>query len=289
MNDLALVLDVGGSHVTSALVNLNTRTLQPSSLYRTALDPNATADELLNIWTTAANHALATARVQHIGIGMPGPFDYAHGISKLQHKFAALFDRNIRTELQTRLATTIPIYFGNDASLFALGEWWAGAAQGRARVIGVTLGTGLGGGFVADGQIHYEGQGVPEDGGIWNLPYKDGIAEDYVSGPALVKYYRGKTGTVLEPLDIARLARSNNASAQESYHQLGQHLGNILGPWVNSFAADCVVVGGNIARSWDLFAIGLEENLGHKNIKLVASSLFDEANLFGAAALGIAS
>ena len=64
---------------------------------------------------------------------------------------------------------------------------WAGAAQGYERIIGVTLGTGFGGGFIANGRIFYSGQGVPPDGGVWNLPYLEGIAEDYVSGPSLGK------------------------------------------------------------------------------------------------------
>jgi glucokinase len=291
MSDLALVLDIGGSHVTSALVDLEQRATIRSSIRRLPLDPNANADELLKIWVRAAQKALNsdaahTPSPTHMGIAMPGPFDYETGISRLQHKFASLYGMNIRTELQGRLNTTIPIYFGNDASLFALGEWWAGAAREHQRVIGVTLGTGLGGGFVAMGRVYYSGQGVPQDGGIWNLPYLDTIAEDYVSGPSLVKNYTHKTGRILEPLEIAQVARNNDGFAQEVYLELGTHLGNILEPWVQSFGASCVVVGGNIARSWDLFAMGLENTLGKHKVKRVASSLFDEANLLGAAALG---
>ncbi len=286
MNPLALVLDIGGSHITSALVDLTERSIVHSSLHRLDLNPDASADQLLTLWTKAAQQAQSTSVIQHIGIGMPGPFEYDTGVSRLEHKFAALYGMNLAKELQHYLKTSTPIYFGNDASLFGLGEWWAGAARGHERMIGVTLGTGLGGGFVADGRIYYSGQGVPPDGGIWNLPYLTGIAEDCVSGPSLVKNYASKTGQTLTPLDIAQVARNGNLSAQETYLELGDHLGKILEPWINSFNASCVVVGGNIARSWDLFFNSFEKALGNQKVKLVASELYDQANLLGAAALG---
>lgn len=285
MKSRALVLDIGGSHVTSALVDLNKRIIVSSSLYRLSLNPDASADELLSLWTQAAQQAKGELQVNHIGVGMPGPFEYDTGVSKLEHKFAALYSMNVGQALQQRLTTDAPIYFGNDASLFGLGEWWAGAARGYERVIGITLGTGLGGGFVADGRILYSGKGVPPDGGIWNLPYLEGIAEDYVSGPSLIKIYTSKTGKILTPLEIAQ-AVVYDKNARESYQELGFHLGQILKPWVKSFNATCVVVGGNIARSWDLFADAFAHSLNDSTITLVPSQLYEEANLLGAAALG---
>jgi glucokinase len=287
MTTHALVLDIGGSHVTSALVDLERQKVIISSLQRTHVNPNLNADELLETWTQAAQKAISSISVNHIGIAMPGPFEYNTGISKLQHKFASLYDVNVGEALQKKLIMEVPIYFGNDASLFALGEWWAGAAKSFERVIGVTLGTGLGGGFVADGKVFYSGDNIPKDGGIWDLPYLKGIAEDYVSGPALVKNYYKKTGVKLNPAEIAKEAGANNTAAVESYLELGFHLGEILKPWVKTFDASCVVVGGNISRSWDLFAPKLQESLNDKTVRLVASSLLEEATLFGAAALGL--
>jgi glucokinase len=286
MSSLALVLDIGGSHVTSALVDLEKRLIVDSSLQRAHVNPNLGADELLEAWSNAALKTLASRSVRHVGVAMPGPFEYDTGVSKLQHKFASLYTMNVGEVLQKKLEVQVPIYFGNDASLFALGEWWAGAAKGFERVIGVTLGTGLGGGFVAGGNVLYSGEGVPKDGGIWDLPYLDGIAEDYVAGPALVKNYGAKTGRTLNPAEIAEAARGGEKAAIESYLELGSHLGEILNPWAKAFAADCIVVGGNIARSFDLFEGGLEQTL-ESSVKLVASERFDTANLFGAAALGL--
>ncbi len=287
MTTHALVLDIGGSHVTAALVDLEKQRVVDSSLQRTHVSPNLGAGELLDFWVSTARQTLADLPVHHIGVAMPGPFEYDTGISKLQHKFASLYNMNVGRALQEKLNLGVPIYFGNDASLFTLGEQWAGAAKGFGRVIGVTLGTGLGGGFVANGKIFYTGEGVPKDGGIWDVPYLDGIAEDYVAGPALIKHYSSKTGSTLNPADIAEAARANNTVAAEIYLELGFHLGEILKPWTITFGADCIVVGGNISRSWELFAPKLRATLNDKKVMLVASTLFEEATLFGAAALGV--
>lgn len=287
MTSYALVLDIGGSHVTSALVDLDKQKVIGSSLRRAHVNPDLSADKLLSAWAKAAQKAISSTSIKHVGIAMPGPFEYDTGVSKLQHKFASLYGMNVGKALQEKLGLQVPIYFGNDASLFALGEGWAGAAKGFDRVISVTLGTGLGGGFVANGKIFYSGDNVPKDGGIWDLPYLNGIAEDYVAGPALVKNYQNKTGKKLNPAEIAQEAKANNTAAIESYLEVGYHLGKILEPWVKTFDAKCVVVGGNISRSWELFAPKLQETLNIKAVKIVPSTLFEEATLFGAAALGL--
>ncbi len=286
MTSVALVLDIGGSHVTSALVDLDKRAVINASLQRNHVDPDLSADKLLHAWVNAEKEAMGKNPIQHIGIAMPGPFEYDTGVSRLQHKFASLYGMNVGTALQKKLKLQVPIYFGNDASLFALGEWWAGAAKGFKRVIGVTLGTGLGGGFVANGKVFYAGENVPKDGGIWDLPYLNGIAEDYVSGPALVKNHEMKTSNTLNPAEIAQAARAGDQAALESYLELGLHLGEILKPWAKVFHSDCIVIGGNIARSFDLFERTLGQSL-EVLVTVVPSTLFEEATLLGAAALGV--
>ncbi len=286
-----LVLDIGGSHVTAAVVDLQMRQILEQTLTHHLVNPDASADELLGVWASEATKAwqqVGSPELVHIGVAMPGPFEYESGVSRLQHKFAALYGQNIGIALKQRIlpadAQGIPIRFGNDASLFALGEWWAGAAQGHSKVIGVTLGTGLGGGFVQSGQVHYDGPDIPPAGGIWNLPYLDGIAEDQISGAALTRAYVARANQEAKPAEIAKLAQQGDQAAQQIFSDFGQHLGNILKPLVEHFHPDCVVVGGNIARAWPLFYQPLEATLKDQT-QVVVSTLFDQANLLGAAAL----
>jgi glucokinase len=278
--------------VTAAVVDLELRKVLDQSLTTHSVNPDASADELLGTWANQASKAWQQAGkpgLTHIGVTMPGPFEYDTGVSRLEHKFASLYGQNIGTVLKKRILPAdqqeILIRFGNDASLFALGEWWAGAAQGYRKVIGVTLGTGLGGGFVQEGHICYSRPDIPPKGAIWNLPYLGGIAEEYVSGSALTRAYRPLAKQQINPTEIARRAQAGDAVARAVFSDLGQHLGNILKPWVERFHPGCVVVGGNIARAWPLFHQPLEAILTSQT-QVAVSTLFDKANLLGAAALG---
>jgi glucokinase len=288
------VLDIGGSHVSAAVVDLESRAILEGSEARDSVDPDASADALLEVWGATALSAHDRAGrpvIVRVGIAMPGPFEYATGISRLEHKFVALYGCNVGDALQRRSFEaklgSVPIAFGNDATLFALGEWWAGAARGHKRVLGVTLGTGLGGGFVVDGQPRYAGDSLPPNGAIWNLPYLEGIAEDAVSGRALEHAYTARTGRWATPVQIAQAARGGDAEAEAVFLELGEHLGRVLKPWVQRFRPGCLVVGGNLARAWTLFRTTLEAELRDEPLEVHASALFDRANLLGAAALGI--
>lgn len=290
----ALALDIGGSHVSAAVVDLESRSIPEGSEARASVDPDASAEVLLEVWSTTALSAhdrAARPVIARVGIAMPGPFEYATGISRLEHKFAALYGCDVGAALQRRAFEarlgSVPIAFGNDATLFALGEWWAGAARGHGRVLGVTLGTGLGGGFVVDGQPCYAGEGLPPNGAIWNLPYLEGIAEDAVSGLALERAYAARTGRWVTPVQIAQAARGGDTEAEVVFLELGGHLGRVLKPWVQRFRPGCLVVGGNLARAWTLFHGSLEAELRDEPLEVHASALFDRANLLGAAALRI--
>ncbi len=290
----ALALDIGGSHVSAAVVDLESRSILETTETRAAVDANASAEALLKVWSStalAAHEQAGSPMIARIGIAMPGPFEYTTGISRLEHKFAALYGSDVGAALQQRAFEQrfgkVPLAFGNDATLFALGEWWAGAARGHRRVLGVTLGTGLGGGFVVDGQPCYQGTGLPPNGAIWNLPYQNGIAEDFVSGRALERAYFGRTGCKVTPVELAELAQAGDADAMAAFLELGEHLGRVLKPWVQAFNPGCLVVGGNLARAWMLFRDSLEEELHDQQLVVCPSALFDRANLLGAAALEI--
>lgn len=286
----ALVLDVGGSHVASAVVHLEQRCLLPHSLHTLAIHPQATGAQLLDTWSQAALlawNAAGQPALTHLGVAMPGPFDYQRGVSLLQHKFADLYQQPVGPGLQQRLAIPgLTLRFGNDASLFTLGEVWAGAAVGYTRVMGITLGTGLGGGFVDHGQVLYHHPQIPPEGAIWNLPYRQGIAEDWVAGPALTRQFAQQTGQELPPVEIAALAQNGHPKALETLATLGYHLGQILRPWIERFRPDCLVVGGNVARAWPYFCQPLLQILAPLT-QVKVSLLLTQANLLGAAALQV--
>ena len=284
-----LALDIGGGHVTAGVVDGSS----VGQLVRRSSSPAGTADELLDTWAGAATDAWSiSSRIGGpiaIGIAMPAPFDYERGVARLEHKFAALYGIAVGAELAARWQGTVlagvPVVFGNDADLWALGEASAGQGRGSDRVIGLTLGSGLGSGFIAQGRVVRTGSSVPPDGEIWNVAFADGIAEDRVSGRAVTEAYVRRTGRSLDAVDVAGAARAADRAAIEVFAALGDDLGAVIAPWARAFRADMIVVGGNVARAFDLFGPTLAHGLeGLSDVRCTV--LFEKATLIGAAVVG---
>ena len=287
----ALAVDIGGSHVTAAVVDLQTRRILPESLTRRTTRIDDSANDLLSTWAGAAADAARAAHLLHVervGVAIPGPFDYELGVSWHTQKFTALYGQNVAMAIRyfwqdTPLAHA-PLRFANDAGLWALGEWWLAADESIHRLIGVTLGTGLGSGFVERGKIVSSGEDVPPGGEIWNTPYLDSIAENYAAAAALSRSYQSRGRKGLAPVEIAARAQAGDEHAREVYEQFGAHLAAIFAPWVARFKPDRFVVGGNIARAWDLFYPALHSGL--PGITCLPTVQFESSGLLGAAALG---
>lgn len=287
-----VALDIGGGHVTAAVVDCRMREIVAGTRSHLDVDETAPSGVILDRWAHAALQAVARVadeRVSGIGIAMPAPFDYERGVSLMQHKFRALYGLPVVSLLQQRLEASplkqAPIAVGNDADLFALGEWWAGAACGWQRVIGLTLGTGLGSGFVVHGRVITAGPEVPPDGEIWNLPYLDGVAEDHVSGRGISVAYARAAGRTLPAAEVARQAEDGQRAARETFEALALHLEAILEPHIARFRPGCIVVGGSIAHAWPLFGPRLSRDLAP--VECRASARFEDAALLGAAALSV--
>ena len=283
----ALTMDVGGSHVTAALVDVAARTV----LRRARRDVPHTAPlgQLLGGWMAAGLEALgdSTGPVGHIGIAVPSPFDHLAGVSGMEHKFSALLGRPLRLELTLKLAGTplegVPIRFGNDADLFALGEWWAGAGRGSGRMIGLTLGTGLGSGFIDHGRVVTSGPEVPPGGELWSVPFRGERSETFACGAALPRLSLARGGEALTAHQLAQRAGTGDLAALEVFQKFGMDLAEVLAPWMDRFQAERVVLGGNVSRAFDLFAPSLRASLGGGEV--MVSEHFETAGLLGAAAL----
>ncbi|PYE50969.1 ROK family protein [Deinococcus yavapaiensis] len=293
-----LALDVGGGHVTAAIVNTTARALHHSSVTRIAIPHDAPALDLVHAWANVGLHALAAAdslAVTGIGIAMPGPFDYAQGVSLMTRKFRALHGLNVRRALrnawQDGPLANAPIRFENDAALFALGEWWGGAARGAQRVVGITLGTGFGSGFVRSGVTLHGGHGVPDGGTVWHLPLRGGVAEDFISGAALTHAYQQRAGRHLTPERLADAAFAGDSEARTVFTHLGYDIAEVLAPVLNAFHAERLVLGGNLSRAFTLFQSPLqtELRLHAPGVHVTPTDLYETAALLGAAALFIAN
>ena len=279
MTDFVTALDLGGTHVTAGRVDLARATVERGS--RVALPADADRDELLARIVGAAKDVPGEAT--RVACAAPGPFDYARGIGWVGHKLEPLYGVDLGSALAAGL--DLPrhaITFVNDADAFLLGESWAGAARGYDRAVGVTLGTGLGSAFLAAGRIVDTGATVPPDGELHRVSYRNRPVEETISRQALIERH-GEAELDVE--EIAALARAGDARAEASFAELGAALGEVLAPWLHSFAATCLVVGGSISRAWELFEPSLRRSLAHVAAldAIRRSELLDDAALLGAA------
>ncbi len=214
---------------------------------------------------------------------MPGPFDYAKGISWMKHKLPYLYGVNVSEALATRFGwKASQVRFLNDAAAYLLGEVGAGAARGVQRVVCFTLGTGVGSGFAVDGHVVTEGKGVPPGGEIWNVPYEGGIVEDQISTRALQRAYEERKGQEREVASIAHYATGGEPLSIEVFEEFGRNLGVALKKLLKDFAPDVVVLGGGISRSAYLFLDETRKELEGTNIEVRIAELGDNAPLAGA-------
>lgn len=128
----------------------------------------------------------------------------------------------------------MPVYFLGDAQAFGLGVYCVEHPD-RRRILSITLGTGLGAGFIVKGRIGTEGENIPPNGQIWPLSFKDGILEDRISKRAIEKSYFERKREQAEVKDIAEYARSNDSSALESFSELAENIGEGLAGTIANF------------------------------------------------------
>lgn len=219
------------------------------------------------------NFELAAYRCLNIigmGIGMCGPLDYEQGIVLIEgvDKYESLYGVNLKKEFHRRLslADNFTIDFEIDTWDFASGESWRGNARGYNRVLALTLGSGLGSAFIANGKLLADGPGVPPPyGWIGSLPYKDGKMDDTFSRRGILALYRSlstmPSSKSIDVKDIADKARNGDEVCRQVFSSFGNNLGHALKPTIREFEAECVVFGGQISRAFELFEPALRKAL----------------------------
>jgi len=294
MKKLSLGIDIGGSHITCQLIDLqNMEGVIPK--VRFSVNGNVSKEEILMNWTDAIFAAVDSYEMDSlsgIGFAMPGPFDYKKGVAwfdKNVDKFHDLNGVDIKSELLRRLAlpNDFPIRFLNDASSFAVGEANVEPTSKYNRIIALTLGTGFGTTFIKNGLPVAGIDGIPDDGFLYHIPFKKSIADEYFSTRWFLKEYKKLSGEDIPGVkELAELAKTD-LKARELFAKLGNNLGEFLTPWIQKFNAECIVIGGNISKSYSYFRSEMENQFHQAGIDIfVCQSVLDEdAALIGSAKL----
>jgi glucokinase len=267
------VLEVGGSHVTAAVVVPGS--WQVEALRRTPLDSRTSAEEIVAQLARAASqlpldHGLALA--------LPGPFDYETGIAWYRgvEKFDSLYGHDLGKSLRDLLDLD-RVVFVNDAEAFAVGEWTAGTLQGLDRCAGVTIGTGIGTAFLLNGRVVRTGDTVPPGGELYRTTYRGKPLEDWISARAILAAYGEAPGVK----EVADAARAGDTRAHQVLLDAFTVLDEALTPWLDRFGATRVVLGGSISGAFDLvqqlfdFDVTVTEDTEHAAIVGTAARAID--------------
>ncbi|WP_329139417.1 ROK family protein [Streptomyces sp. NBC_01476] len=278
------VLEIGGTHVTAALVRIGSGPAEVAAPHREPLDGGGTADAVTAA-LLRAGRSLQPGWPARWGVALPGPFDYARGIARYHGvgKFDALDGLDLGALLRSGLPGCTGVAFVNDAEAFVRGEWTEGAGRGHARVVGITLGTGVGSAFLRGGVAVTSGPTVPPEGRADLLTCDGGPLEDSVSRRALIAGYQRASGRRLDVREIAGAARTGDAAAGRVLADAFGLLGRTLAPWLRRFEAGALVVGGSMTGSWDLIGPPFTQGLTADVPPPVLARRPQEAGLIGAA------
>jgi len=289
-HEFALGIDIGGSHITASVVNVEEKRRLAETTCKIYLDPKQEASAILSIWTDCIRQCLDKFGDQPligIGISIPGPANYEKGISELlgNDKYEKLFGLDLRNYLHLnfkgRVDDSSKIRFINDANSFLVGEAWIKDLK-QANIVAITLGTGIGSGFMRDGEMVNSGHGVPERGEVFNLPFKNRWSEDYISTRWFLKTYHDRFGVKAKNVKEIADQALTSSKVRDLFEEFGLNLGAFLAPILREFGAESLIFGGNVSKAYPLFREGFESSFNEKLPMVYFSDDTEGASIVGA-------
>jgi glucokinase len=252
--------------------------------------------------------------VDAVGFGIPCLIDQEQGRALMAVNLP-IADLAFRDVMSERLG--IPVYIDNDANVAALVEQRFGAAQGAENVVMLTIGTGIGGGVVVNGESYRGGSGAGVELGHMvidmdgprcqgNCPNR-GCLEAVASGTAMIREAERiarenpgtplaieleRRGTLPGPL-ITELAHDGDAGARQALEHVGRRLGVGISSLVNIFEPEVVVIGGGVIGAGDLLLEPAREEFRARVLPVLAdrpivpARFGEEAGMLGAACLAL--
>mgnify|MGYP001611821883 CR=1 FL=1 len=276
-NTFIIGLDLGGTKVSAgALSQDGQRTAGLRSIETQAeLGAEGVVDRIIGLIEDVILGAMqetgATRRdFIGIGIGAPGPLDRKNGVVIVAPNLGWR-DFPLRDRVTSRLG--LPATLDNDANCATVGEWWLGAARGGRNVVGITIGTGIGGGLILDGKLYHGSSDVAGEIGHTTIDVNGrhckcgsyGCLEAYASGPAIATRARealvredsasALPSMVNSQLDritaetVYQAAKQGDPLANEIVRDTARYLGAGIATLLNVINPDVVVVAGGVTHA----------------------------------------
>lgn len=274
-----LANDIGGTHITSAIIDTTTWRIQKEHSIRKAIHSQADKCTIISDWAQAMKTCLEKSKINKpvIGIAMPGPFDYENGISLMQgqNKYDALYKVNVKEALSQALGNP-DIRFINDAAAFLQGEVFHNQLTTKSRILGITLGTGLGSAVWKKGLKAF-------DADLWDTPYKGKIFEEYMVTRFLVNRFEELTGKKERGFKEIIEKHKNTAEFTILINEYAEHIADFLYFFSEKYQSKHFIIGGSISKAWDIITEGRAELFAPYEINI--GEIGEEAALIGAGTL----
>lgn len=309
-------VDLGGTNIVVGGVPEDGSTVYALASERTPVQQGAEAVvqvivRMIRACVDGTAREAPGAEVVGVGIGAPGPLDTKRGI--------VIFAPNLswhNMPLRDRIAEAVQLSstLDNDANCAVLGEWWRGAAQGARFVVGLTIGTGIGGGIVLDGQLFHGAADVAGEIGHTSVDLNGrrckcgnyGCIEAYASGPAiaaravegleagatsrLAEYVKGNLAAI-DAQVVYQAAHDGDDFAGEVVRDTARFLGATVANVVNMLNPEVVVICGGVTLAGEQLFAPLREEVRRRAFqpavsacRIVPGSLTGTAGVYGAAA-----
>jgi len=311
-----LGVDVGGTNLVVAAVAADGSTLH--ALKSEATRPEEGSESVLHRMVTMAHavmeetrRAIPKAEFIGAGVGAPGPLDTKRGVVLLTPNLGWV---NLPLRDLVQQGISLPTAIDNDANCAVLGECWMGAGRGALNVIGITIGTGIGGGIVIDGRLYHGSSDSAGEIGHTTVEVNGrrckcgnyGCLEAYASGPAIADRARealagGETSimpslvggelSALTAATVYEAARQEDDLAVHVVRETARFLGTGIANLLNIFNPEVVVLAGGVTQAGDALFEPLRAEVRRRAFKpavdacrIVPGALEGNAGVVGAVA-----
>lgn len=234
-------------------------------------------------------------QVLGIGVGVPGPVDFARGVLVAPPLMPEWENFSIR-DFFKQTFTSAFVVVDNDVNIMALGEQRAGDGAGVDHFIFVKIGTGIGAGVVSNGKIHRGSDGSAGDIGHICVDKKGplcacgniGCLEAMAAGPAIaskamqaarngispvLSQMRDAHGGIIRPEDVNVACREGDQAALDIIRDSGQMIGDVLAGLVNFFNPSHIFIGGGIANFGNHLLVAIRKAVLHRSLPLATTHL----------------
>lgn len=306
MNRQILGIDIGGTNLRGGLVDTNGKITERNKVHSGAERGISTLMQNLADFV----HGYKGSEPLAVSIGIPGIVNFKNGVLTQAPNIKGVDNYPLKKELENKLDLNIPVQIENDANCASIGEYWSGAGKGCSSMVMLTIGTGLGGGIIFDGELWRgeDGMGgeighivIDPDGPLCKCG-NHGCLESFVSARALERMVSSNKDLENEfadtsyheiPVALMNKAMKGEQQAIQIWKETGINLGIGFTTLVNLLNVEIIVVGGGISNAWDLFIEHARSELFKrglkapvKRVRILRGELGDDAGIIGASYLG---